>query len=119
MTRTNVRGLLYSLLIGGIMAAGVLLAPHAKATPDQDYVYFSLLEGNGLKVTTPSTAKATAAAICNNLAAGTSWRMILTELMNGGDWDLDTATTVFAAAVIAYCPELEPDFGDATVGEVA
>jgi hypothetical protein len=111
MSKTNLRGLLYSLLIGAFMAAGVLIAaPQAKADPEQDYVYFSLLEGNGMSVTSPAAAKATAAAICNALSSGTDWRMVITELMNGGDWDVDSATTVFAAAVIAYCPQLEPDF---------
>lgn len=112
MKSETVRGLLLSVLIGAAMAAGIMLtAPHAKATPEQDYTYYSLLESNGLTVLSPSNAKLTATAICNELAAGNSWRVILTELMNLGDWTLDDATTVFAAAVIAYCPELKPDFG--------
>lgn len=110
MTSQTVRGLLLSLLIGAAMVAGVLLAAPSKATPEQDYIYFALLEDNGLNVTSPTKAKATASAVCNELAAGTNWRLILTQLMSGGDWDLDTATTVFAAAVIAYCPALQPDF---------
>lgn len=117
MTKTNVRGMLYSLLIGGLMVAGVLLtAPHAKATPEQDYMYYSLLENNGLRVTSPVQAKNTATIICNMLSSGDDWRLILTQMMTGADWDVDTATTVFAAAVTVYCPDLKPNFdsGDIT-----
>lgn len=111
MNAQNVRGLLLSMLIGASMVAGVLLAAQAKATPEQDYVYFSLLENNGMTVTSPSKAKAVGRAVCTELAAGNPWRLVVTELMDGGDWDLDSASTVFAAAVTAYCPSLAPNLG--------
>lgn len=109
MSKANTRGILLSLLIGAVMAAGILLASNAKASPQEDYEYFTLLENNGLVITNRYKAKSTAYTICNELAAGTGWRTILHGLMDGGDWDLDTAATVFSVAVVVYCPELEPD----------
>jgi hypothetical protein len=35
--------------------------------------------------------------------SGTNWRFTMTKLMNIG-YDLDEASTIFAAAVAAYCP---------------
>lgn len=108
MTRSTVRGLLMSMLIGAAMVAGVLLAGNAKATPDQDYEYFALLQNEGLVITSPAKAKAVGYAVCNELRAGQNWRIIMTELMNGGDWDSDTAATVFSISVVVYCPNLVP-----------
>lgn len=108
MNAHNIRGYLAAVLIGAAMVAGVLLACPAKASPEQDYQYFALLERQGLTVTNRTQAKATAYSVCNALAAGTNWRPILRQLMSG-DLDLDSAATVFATAVTVYCPELEPD----------
>ena len=47
-------------------------------------------------------------AICSDLSSGRPWQFVMTELMDGGDWDIDTASTVFASAVTAYCPALDP-----------
>lgn len=70
-----------------------------------DYQYFSMLENQGLVVTDRSQAKATGYAICNDLANGVGWQSIMRTLMGGGEWDMETAATVFATAVVVYCPE--------------
>lgn len=119
MSVQTVRGMLLSMLIGAAMVAGVLLASNAKATPDQDYEYFALLQNEGMQITSPSKAKAVAYAVCNELRAGNNWRLIITELMNGGDWDFDTAATVFSVAVVVYCPSLTPAELDSSGSKVA
>ena len=115
MTTQTIRGLLLSIIISALMVAGVLAASNAKADPQQDYVYFSLLEGEGLEITDPYKAKSTAYTVCNELADGMGWRLILAALMTAGDWDVDTAAKVFAAAVTVYCPSLKPDFGESNI----
>lgn len=110
MTRTNVRGLLLAFLIGALMAAGVILTtPQAKADSQQDYIYFSLLENNGMHITSPSAAKELGLLICRDLIGGRSWRLIVTDIMTGADFDLDSATTVVASAIVAYCPAQSPN----------
>lgn len=109
MTKTNIRGLLYSLLIGGIMAAGVLLAAPSKATPDQDTQFFAMLEQEGLQVTNPTLARASAYTICNELATGTSWRAIMRELMGEAGWTVEASAALLAISITVYCPDLAPD----------
>lgn len=41
MTAQNVRGLLYTILIGALMAAGVMLATTSRADTQQDYTYIT------------------------------------------------------------------------------
>lgn len=108
ITRSNTIGILLSILIGAAMAAGVMLAPTARATPQQDRQYIMLLEQNGMTVTDPVKAKATGYAICEELDTGTPWRRIITALMDGAKWDIDSAAVVFAVAVTVYCPSLAP-----------
>lgn len=115
----NIRGLLISMLIGAVMVAGILAAGKANADTADDYQYFSYLESEGLVITNRAQAKATAYAICNELALAGDWQTIMATLMSGGDWDVDTAATVFSAAVVIYCPELKPDFNQSTPGRVA
>lgn len=110
MTRMNVRGLLLAFLIGAAMAAGVILTtPQAKADSQQDYVYYSLLENNGMHITSPARAKELGLLICQELNQGRSWRLVVTDIMTGADFDLDSATTVVASAIIAYCPAQNPN----------
>lgn len=114
MTAQTVRGVLLSLLIGALMAAGILVsAGLAKADTAQDYQFFALLEDAGITVTSPRNAKLAAAAICGELAAGNDWRLIVTEIMTTADFDLDTSSTIVAAAITAYCPSLAPGRGTA------
>ena len=108
MNATTARGMLLATLIGAAMIAGVLLAAPSEATTEQDYMYFSLLESNGVDVTGPQDAIYTARIICNELDSGRPWRLVLTELMTAADFDLDTASTILAAAVLAYCPHNDP-----------
>lgn len=108
MNAMNVRGMLLAILIGAAMVAGVLLAAPSRATTEQDYTYFSLLESNGVEVTAPQDAIYTARIICNELDAGRNWRLVMTELMTAADFDLDMASTIMAAAIIAYCPQHDP-----------
>lgn len=108
MTAQNVRGLLYAILIGALMAAGVLLAPTAKADTQQDYTYLTILKNEGYNVTSPQKAINVAYLICGELAKGRDWRLVLTDLMVGADVDQETAVTVFAAAVVVYCPQYRP-----------
>lgn len=108
MNATNIRGMLLAMLIGAAMVAGVLLAAPSRATTEQDYTYISLLENNGVEVTAPQDAIFTARIICNELDAGRNWRLVMTELMTAADFDLDTASTIMAAAIIAYCPQNDP-----------
>lgn len=108
MTAHNVRGLLYAILIGAFMAAGVLLAPAVKADSQQDYTYINLLQSEGYTVTSPQKAINVAYLICGELATGRDWRLVLADLMVAGDTDLDTATTIFAASVAVYCPQYAP-----------
>lgn len=109
ITRSNTIGILLSVLIGAAMAAGVMLtAPTARATPQQDREYYTLLEQNGMTVTDTVKARNTGYAICQELDAGTPWRRIITALMDGADWDLDSAAVVFAVAITVYCPSLYP-----------
>lgn len=111
MNAQTIRGALLSLLIGALMVAGILVASESAATPSDDYEYFSLLESQGLVVTSRPQAKATGYAICNELASGTGWQPIMATLMGGEpEWDFDTAATVFSTAVVIYCPELKPNF---------
>lgn len=119
MNANTIRGLLFSMLIGAAMVAGVLLAAPSKATPEQDYQFFALLENNGMSVLSPSAAKRTAADICNSLASGRYWKLVITDLMNGGDWTLQQSSTVFGAAVLTYCPSFDPRITDTTATEVA
>ena len=112
MSKTNTRGILLSILIGALMVAGVLAAGKASADSADDYQYFSYLESEGLVITNRVQARATAFAICNDLALAGDWQTIVATLMDGGEWDVDTAATVFAAAVMVYCPELRPNFND-------
>lgn len=111
METGTIRAFLLTGLIITAMILGVLFAPKSHATTEQDYQYFSLLENNGMHIKSPKIAKDVAYAICDELAAGRNWRLIMTELMDGGDWDIDTAATVFAAAVTVYCPSLDPSVG--------
>lgn len=119
MVRNNIRGLLLSLLVGAVMVAGVLIAGKANADTADDYQYYSYLESEGLVITDRALAKATAFAICQELALANDWQTIMATLMAGGDWDVDTAATVFAGAVTIYCPELKPDFNQSSPGRVA
>lgn len=91
-----------------ISAAGLATAAPSSATPDQDYLYFSLLEDNGLHVTVPSKAKNLAYAICDDLGNGRPWRLIISDIMSGADWTLNDASTLFGAATLSYCPSLIP-----------
>lgn len=116
MGKNNTRGILLSMLIGALMVAGILAAGKAAATPQDDLEYFNMLENQGLVITNQSQAKATGYAICNELASGTGWQSIMRTLMGGGEWDMETAATVFATAVVVYCPELKPDLSG---GELA
>lgn len=108
MNATNIRGMLLSMLIGAAMVAGVLLAAPSEATTEQDYNFFAMLEGNGVEVTAPQDAIYAARIICNELDSGRNWRLVMTELMTVGDFDLDTASTIMAASIIAYCPRHDP-----------
>lgn len=112
MSAMTIRGLLLAMLIGAAMIFGVLLAAPSKATSEQDYIYFSLLENNGMDITSPAAAKEVAAAICSELARGRDWRLVVTEVMNGADWGVDDASTVVAAAIVAYCPQYDPRHQD-------
>lgn len=98
------------MLIAALMAAGVLLAAgDADADTQQDYTFYSILESNGVTVTSPKNAKLAAAAICAELAAGTDWRLIVTTLMTEGDFDLNTASTIVSASITAYCPQFSAE----------
>lgn len=108
MTAQNVRGLLYTILIGALMAAGVMLAPTSRADSQQDYTYISILQSEGYNIKSPQKAINLAYLICGELATGRDWRLVLTDLMVAGDADMETATTVFAAAVAVYCPQYAP-----------
>ena len=112
MATQTVRGLLLAALIGALMAAGVILTmPEAGADTQQDYTYYALLEDAGITVTSPRQAKLVAAAVCAELAAGTDWRLIVTHIMTEGDFDLTTSSSIVAAALVAYCPQLQPEEG--------
>ena len=119
METGTIKGILLSGLIIAAMIVGVLFAPPSRATTQQDYEYFSILESNGLQIKSPRIAKGVAFAICDELNAGRDWRLIMTELMDGGDWDIDTAATVFAAAVSVYCPSLDPSIGQQKTDSLA
>lgn len=108
MTKNTVRGLLYSTLIGGVMAAGVLLAPHAKATPAQDTTYYAILQDMGLDIVDPQAAKRTAFLVCGELYTGVPWRTVMAHLMTAGDLDTDGAAAILAASIVVYCPDMEP-----------
>lgn len=118
MTKMNVRGILFSLLIGAVMAAGVILAAPSKATPQQDTQFYRLLEDQGMIVTDKVKARSTAWTICDALDAAVPWQAVVTALMDGGSWDLDSAATVFATSVFVYCPNLAPSF-DEKAGSLA
>lgn len=108
MSKDNIRGILLSILIGGLMAAGVLTAGSAKADSQQDYAYIQILESQGFHVTNPGVAKNNARIICSQLASGRFWKLIVTDIMTETDSDLQTAVIQFAAAVTVYCPSLDP-----------
>jgi len=108
MSKDNIRGTLLAILIGALMAAGVLTAGTAKADSQQDYAYIQILESQGFHVTNPGIAKNNARIICNELASGRYWKLIVTDLMTETDSDLQSAVIQFAAAVTAYCPSLDP-----------
>lgn len=108
MTKNNVRGLLYSALIGGVMAAGVLMAPHAKATPAQDVAFYAVLEDMGLQVTDYQAAKRTGLLVCGELYSGANWRTVMGQLMVAGDFSKDDAAAILAASIVVYCPDMEP-----------
>lgn len=108
MSKDNIRGILLSILIGALMAAGVLTAGSARADSQQDYTYLQILESQGFHVTNPSIAKSNARIICNQLASGRYWKFIVTDLMTETDSDLQSAVIQFAAAVTVYCPSLDP-----------
>lgn len=109
MTRNTTIGILSSILIGGVMAAGVTLASGiARADTQQDYTYLQVLETNGFHVTNPAVAKSNAQIICSQLASGRHWKLVFTDLMTGSDSDLHSAAIQFAAAITVYCPALDP-----------
>lgn len=109
MTSQNVRGTLLAVLIGAIMAAAVIfLAPTAKANPEQDYIYYALLEGNGFTITDPQVMKRNAQILCAELDSGTDWRVTIARLMSEGNYTLDESATILTAAIIAYCPYNAP-----------
>lgn len=118
MSAMTVRGLLLAILIGAAMVVGVLLAAPSKANSEQDYIYFSLLEDNGMTIKSPAAAKQLAYAICGDLERGRDWRLIVTDVMNGADWTSNDASTVVAAAIVAYCPQFDPR-KEAAAGQVA
>lgn len=110
MTSQNIRGTLLAILIGALMAAGVLIAGAgtARADSQQDYTYIQLLESQGFHVTNPGIAKSNAQIICSELAGGRFWKLIVTDIMTETDSDLQSAAIQFAAAVYVYCPQLDP-----------
>lgn len=109
MNTQTVRGLLLSLVIGALMAAGVLFAAAAaKATPERDYVYYSVLHNNGFTIYSPQVMKRNAQIVCAQLAAGYDWRLVVTKIMSEADYDLDSAALIASAAIVAYCPEHTP-----------
>lgn len=93
-----------------IAAIGVAtgIAAPANATPEQDYVYFSILEDNGYHITSPVIAKRNAAIVCSTLRSGTPWRLVMTRIMAEADHDVDAAAVVLAASIVAYCPDQMP-----------
>lgn len=108
MSKDNIRGILLSVLIGALMAAGVLTAGNAKADSQQDYEYLQILESQGFHVTNPGIAKDNARIICSQLASGRYWKLIVTDIMTETDSDVQSAVVQFAAAVTVYCPSLDP-----------
>lgn len=109
MNANTVRGLFLAMLIGAAMVAGVLIvAPKAKATPEQDYIYYALLEGNGFRISDPQVMKRNAQIVCADLYSGTNWRVVMARIMSEANHTVDEASTILAAAVIAYCPEMTP-----------
>lgn len=97
-------------IAAAVAAIGIAtaLAPAANATPEQDYIYFSLLENNGFHITRPTVAKQNADIVCSTLRAGTSWRIVMTRIMDEADYDLDTAALIMTASLVAYCPDATP-----------
>ena len=109
MNTQTIRGLLLSIAIGALMAAGILFASaSAKATTEQDYLYYALLEDGGFTIMSPQTMKRNAQIVCSQLSAGTDWRLVVTDIMTDADYDLDTAALIAASAITAYCPENTP-----------
>lgn len=108
MTRNTVRGLLYSALIGGAMAAGVLMAPHAKATPAQDAAFYAILQDAGLEIVDYQAAKRTGFLVCGELYTGVPWRTVMAHILSASDLDVDVAAAILAAAIVVYCPDMEP-----------
>ena len=55
----------------------------------------------------PPGARAQGLAACADMALGSNWSMTVTKLMNIG-YTLGEASTILAAATVAYCPGLDP-----------
>lgn len=109
MNVQTIRGLLLSVMIGALMAAGILFASAAaKASPEQDYTYYSILHNNGFTIYSPQTMKRNAQIVCAQLGAGYDWRLVVTKIMSEADYDLDSAALIASAAIVAYCPEHTP-----------
>lgn len=117
MNANTVRGILLAILIGAVMVAGVIIAsPKAHATPEQDYIYYALLEGNGFRISDPQVMKRNAQIVCADLYSGTNWRVVMARIMSEANHTVDESATIVAAAVIAYCPEMTPpEFLDSQV----
>lgn len=109
MTKSTLRGLLCAMLIGALMVAGVLAAAGAaRADTQQDYEFITTLQERGWIITNPRIMKQNAIIICDQLATGRDWRLIVTDIMTGADYSVESAGELFAAAVIVYCPALNP-----------
>ncbi|BCQ10553.1 hypothetical protein JMUB5695_04011 [Mycobacterium heckeshornense] len=112
MMTPRIRWPLRSVLAIAATAIGLGLAAPAHADPAQDYLYYSTLHSLGMVVWNPPAMRALGIGACQDMAMGNNWRITVTKLMNAG-YTLHEASMILAAAVVAYCPSLDPRLQDA------
>lgn len=91
------------------MTAGTANADPA-GTSTQDATYFRLLttpddDGFFITVTNPSLMRTQGLMVCQHMDNGVEDLDAVYQLMADGPYPWETASTIAAAATVAYCPE--------------
>lgn len=90
--------------VAALFAEGIT-APTAHADSDSDYL--GMLDAVGVRYSTAASAIAAGHTTCRELRGGMSYNSTLLSII-ANDYSPSQAGEVIGAAVLAYCPEMQP-----------
>lgn len=94
------------LLLTALAALGLILAPVAHATPEQDYEYLTRLDANGITYDETSRAIEVAGNMCEDMDTGRPFFSVL-EAFRRANPGVSPAVVdkLGRSAVLSYCPQ--------------